>query len=210
MIIQTRGSPSRSVAGAVGSPAANLAMEMITADQVLQWTLEGNCYTASVPLQTDGIDGRGNHDDTAQAFMLTSDLNGTKLIVPLVTTISPNSVSASSAAQEYSIAVIRPTTSTLVRRTVSGTSMTIHNNRSDGYGNQVATALYTVTSSALDGTGDWNEICAFHVNINSDDNANVGIGEHTVQVCHFKDMAPIILCKGASLSVQTWSSGGTA
>jgi len=205
MVVETRLSPSRSTPGTVDSPAANLASEMITSDQIFQWTLEGKCFTASIPVESDPPDGGTDHSDTAQTYMLNSDTAGTKLIIPLATTICPEVVSSGSETVLWVVAHIRSTNATGTLRTVSGTSMTIINNRGDLYGTQTATALYTVTSSALV-AADWNEIAVFKTNQKSNQSANTGIAQNTVVLNHFNEMAPLVLYKGGSLSAQCFAS----
>ena len=205
MTVETRVSPSRSTAGTVGDGIANLAGEQITSSQIFQWTLEGRCFTASIPVESDPPNGGTDHSDTAQTYMLSSDTAGTKLIIPLVTTICPDTVSSGSEAVIWQIALIRATNATATLRTVSGTSMTIINNRCDLYGTQTATALYTVTSSALV-AADWNEIGIFRTNQKAHQSSNNGIAQSTVVMNHFSEMAPMVLYKGGSLSAQCWAA----
>lgn len=205
MVVEIRTSPSRSKAGTVGNPVANLASEMITSDQVFQWTLEGRCFTASIPFQSDPPDGGTAVSDTAHTYMLTSDTAGTKLIIPLVTTMCPEVVSSGSETVVWQVALIRATDATATVRTVSGAGMTIINNRSDLYGTQTATALYTVTSSALV-AADWNEIAAFKTNQKANQSANTSIAQNTVTLYHFGEMAPMVLYKGGSLGVQCYAA----
>jgi len=201
--VKTRNRQAGAGAYAEIEAAANLAREQIGADQVLQWTLEGRCFTASSPLETASPDGQTDHDPENQDHMLLSDTGGAKLIVPISTRINLNT-SAGSAEGEVVMLLGLPTNMAVAKRIASGTTMTILNNRSDGYGTQTAQALYTVTEADI----DFTEIATWHFRSNAASNTYNAFKNNSVVVNHLKKGAPIILYQGASLSVNIFT--GTA
>ena len=207
-MIQTRTSPARAAAGLNINPAANLAKEIISAKQVFQWTLEGKCYTAAIEPETDSIAGQTAYDDTKQTYILTSDLTGSRIVVPISTIICAFD-NTGTGIEYISVNIIRSSLGTAVLRTLSGTVMTVTNNRLDLYGGQSATAYHTATSSALDGTGDWTRIAHFACESGIYLSSENGIRGNTVFINHLQHGAPLVLCKGSSLSV-IYSSSGTA
>ncbi len=73
MVVKTRSVAERTGAGLEPFGAANLAGEQIFADQLLQWTLEGKCFTASPEYEVDSDTGSTDHNDTVHDYALMSD-----------------------------------------------------------------------------------------------------------------------------------------
>jgi len=201
MAVQTRSNPAKAAPGSVVNPAANLARELITARQVFDWTLQGKCFTASIPVETDSIDGIAASEDLAHTFMLSSDRGGSKIVVPICTQIMMHTNDGTGIVY-VDVSVIRSANDVATLRTISGTSMNITNNRSDLHGNHTATALYTATSSALDGTTDWLRIKHYTCQSGQDGDRDNAANANTVIINHLQDEAPLVLYKLGSLTVQ--------
>ena len=206
MVVKTRILPAGAGADVSVAPAANLARELISADQVLQWTLEGRCYTGSLEPETGGVSGQTTLSDEAHDYMLTSDRGGLKLVVPITTTISLYTDDGATDKGAVSLNLIRPHNDTATLRTISGTAAHIINNRSDAYGMQTASMVYTVTSSALLQASEWCEIGYWHARTETIEATEHGFSDHTITVNHLKEGAPIILQRGASISVTAHSA----
>lgn len=196
MTVKTRNRQVGAGAGVEIEAAANLAREQIRADQVLQWTLEGRCFTASSPFETASPAGQTDHDPENQDYMLVSDTGGAKLIVPITTRIVLLTTDGS-AEGEVVMLLGLPTNMAVAKRAPSGTTMTILNNRTDVYGTQTAQALYTVGESDIDHA----EIASWHFRSAATDITNNAWKNHSVVVNHLKKGAPIVLYQGSSLSV---------
>ena len=86
--------------------------------------------------------------------------------------------------------------------------MTIYNNRGDAYGTHTAIAAYNCTCSALTAT-EMVEIAKFTSVAEATRSTTVSIWDHTVTINHLKGGAPLILHKGAALSVHGWGTIAT-
>ncbi len=206
MSVEARSAAARGTG--VLNAAANLAREQISADQVLQWTLEGKCYTASIPMETASEALATALSDIVCEFALLSDLSGTKLIVPISTTLSLDKGNGSQI-HTIRLAHSRPGAERAVVEVLTGTAMTITNNRSDGYGNNSASALYDCTSSIIAAT-EWVEVKTIEAYSGYGESTNHSLGGLTHVINHLRDGAPIILQKGAALMVTGWEGNGAA
>ena len=206
MVVKTRSLPAGSSSDVSVAPAANLARELISADQVLQWTLEGRCYTGSLEPETGGVSGQTALSDQAHDFMLTSDRGGTKLVVPISTQISLYTDDGATGEIGISLNLVRPHNDTATLRTISGTAGHIINNRSDAYGMQTASLVYTVTSSVLLQASEWVEIGYWRSRAETIEATEHGFSDHSITINHLKEGAPIILQRGASISTTAWSA----
>jgi len=206
MTVKTRSVAERTGAGLEPLGAANLAGEQIFADQLLQWTLEGRCFTASIEYEVDSDAGSTDHDDLVHDYVLQSDIPGTKLIVPISTEICLKTTGGDGRIN-VSVEFNRPTNDTATLKAITvGTAMRVHNNRGDGYGTHTAIAAYNCTCTALTAT-EMVEIAKFTCSRDAIASTAVSIYDLSYTINHFRN-APIILQKGAALSTHAW--GGTA
>lgn len=201
MSVKTRRRASGAGAYAEIEAAANLAREQIRADQMFQWAMEGRVFTASSPIETASPDSQTDHDPENQDHMLVSDTGGSKLIVPITTRMALHT-SADAGAGEAVMLLGLPTNMAVAKRVPSGTTMTILNNRSDGYDTQTAQAIYTVTEADI----DFTEIGSWHWRGNAAANTYNAFKNNSIVVNHLKKGAPIILYQGATLSVNCFSA----
>ena len=207
MVVKTRSLPSGAGADVSVAPAANLAREQISADQVLQWTLEGRCFIGSLEPETSGVAGQADGlNDQKADYMLTSDRGGLKLVVPITTTISLYTDDGAAGKGTVSLNLVRPHNDTATLRTISGTAAHIISARSDTYNMHTASMVYTVTSSVLLQASEWVEIGFWHARMETIEATEHGFSDHTITINHLKEGAPIILQRGASLSLTAWSA----
>ena len=203
MVVKTRSVAERTGAGLEPFGAANLAGEQIFADQLLQWTLEGKCFTGSIEYEVDSDAGSTDHSDEVHDYVLQSDTPGTKLIVPISTEICMKTTGDTTI--DVSMEFNRPTNDTATLKAITvGTAMRVHNNRGDGYGTHTAIAAYNCTCTALTGT-EMVEIASWACAGNAMAATSLSIFDHSYTINHFRN-APIILQKGAALSLHAWGS----
>ena len=145
-------------------------------------------------------------------YLLTADWTGSKIVIPISTSVGLYTLPGSGGVF-VSVGMIRPINDTATKRTITLTTTNRHilNNRGDLYDNQTATAGYTASGADL-GATEWVELASYHTRTSGGSNTPLrntssGIWDNTIHINHLKDSAPIVLYKGASLSVQTWCAG---
>ncbi len=208
MSVQARSDPQPTSAGNIINAAANLAGEQISADQILQWTMEGKVFTAAIPVETASQAVPATLADITPEAALTADNDGNKFVIPISTTVSWDKANGS-AVHQAKLVHVRPRTALATVNTITGTGMTITNNRSDLFGTETARAIYGGTSAAVAAT-EFVELVTWGTYTGHGESTNAFFGSLTKTYNHLREGAPTILHSGASLFVYAWEGNGAA
>ena len=140
--------PERAEAGAIVSPRANNAKEQIFAKQVFDWTMRGMVFTASQGLEATDLATVTTEADTTPTASLQAPTGQNVAVIPLRVwvSITNDGGGLSTLDLSYTKAALECATAL----TLSGTTLNIQNHYTKNpQTTSDATALYTVTASAL-------------------------------------------------------------